>query len=199
MAKVIQFPITTPNRLANKVVKKRRKPDLEEYGQLNLFDENKIINFKEDKSYFETALRLDEEGNQEAVKWYLRAIEANECVEDALCNLSVLVAAQGNKIGAIDYLTQCLERSPRHLEAHYNLGNVYSELGNMSLAKSHYELAIQIAPDYPNAHYNLGLVLISLKEYKRAVESINRYINLSPDQQINNAKELVNTLNAIAQ
>lgn len=199
MAKIVQFPISAPNRLANTVIRKRRKPDLEEFGQLNLFDQNKIIQFQEGKSHFEEALRLDEMGHEGAEKMYQLAIDADECVEDSLCNLSVIKAAKGDKIGAIDCLTKCLERSPRHFEAHYNLGNVYSELSNMKLAKSHYEIAIQISPNYPNAHYNLGLVLISMKEYKRAIECINQYIELSPDQHINTAKELVNTLNAIAQ
>jgi tetratricopeptide (TPR) repeat protein len=199
MAKIIQFPISTPERLAHKVIRKRRKPDLEEFGQLNLFDKNKVIDLQEKRSYYEEALRLDEEGHADAATLYLKAIASNECVEDALCNLSVIMAAKGDKIAAIDYLTQCLEKSPRHFEAHYNLGNMYSELGNMSLAKSHYELAIHIAPEYPNAHYNLGLVLISQKEYKKAIGCINKFIQMSPDQHISTAKELVNTLNAIAQ
>lgn len=199
MAKVIQFPLAAPNRLGNTVIRKKRKPDLEDFGQLNLFDQSKIINLQEGQGYFDEALRLDEMGHAGAENMYRKAIENNECVEDALCNLSVILAAKGDRIGAIDCLTKCLEKIPRHFEAHYNLGNVYSEISNMQLAKAHYEIAIQIAPSYPNAHYNLGLVLISLKEYKRAVECINRYIDLSPDQHINTAKELVNTLNAIAQ
>lgn len=198
MAKVVKFPISAPDRLANKVVKRKRKLNLEDFGQLNLFEQHKVINLKEVDDYFEEALRLDEQGDERAISMYLKAIESDQCVEDSLCNLSVIEAARGNKIGAIDYLTQCLGRSPRHFEAHYNLGNVYSEIGNMSLAKSHYELAIQIAPTYPNAHYNLGLVLISQKEYKRAIECINRFIQLSPEQQ-NNALELVHSLNVIAQ
>lgn len=199
MAKVIQFPIHTPERLGNRKIRKKRKPDLEDLGQLNLFDQARVVNLPGDRSYFEEALHLDEQGLEGAEEMYKLAIIQDECVEDALCNVAVIRSAKGDKIGAIDYLTQCLERSPRHFEAHYNLGNVYSEIGNLNLAKSHYELAVQIAPDYPNAHYNLGLVLISMKEYKRAIERINAYIQLSPAQEVSTAKELVSTLRAIAQ
>jgi len=199
MAKVIQFPIQAPEKLGNRKIRKKRKPDLEEYGQLNLFDSGKVVSLPGDRSYFEEALHQDEHGLEGAEEMYKLAIRAEECVEDALCNLAVIRSAKGDRIGAVDYLTQCLERSPRHFEAHYNLGNVYSEIGNLNLAKSHYELAVQIAPEYPNAHYNLGLVLISLKQYKRAIAYINEYIKLSPSQEISKAKELLSTLNAIAQ
>lgn len=199
MAKVIKFPVRAPEKFGNRRIRKKRKPDLEEFGQLNLFDQGKIINLKGDRSFFEEALKKDETGDPQAEKFYLKAIENGECVEDAYCNLAVLKSSQGDHISAVNYLTQCLQNSPRHFEAHYNLGNVYSDIGNFELAKAHYELATQIAPEYPNAHYNLGLVLISLKEYKKAIESINTYVELNPEADTKTAKELITTLNAIAQ
>lgn len=199
MAKIIKFPVRTPEKFGNRKIRKRRKPDLEEFGQLNLFDQGKIIDLPGDRSFFEEALKRDENGDPEAEKYYLLAIEQEECVEDSYCNLAVMKSSQGDNIAAVNYLTQCLQKSPRHFEAHYNLGNVYSDIGNFDLAKAHYEVATQIAPEYPNGHYNLGLVLISLKEYKRAVECINKYVDLSPDADTNTARELISTLNAIAQ
>ena len=100
---------------------------------------------------------------------------------------------------AIDYLTKCLKHNPRHFEAHYNLGNVYSDLGNLELAKVHYEVSTEIEPNYPNGYYNLGLVLISLKKYKEAILKINKYIELAPNSEQQTASELIKTLNSIAQ
>ncbi|MEQ9229589.1 MAG: tetratricopeptide repeat protein [Cyclobacteriaceae bacterium] len=199
MAKIIKFPVQAPEKFGNRKIRKKRKPDLEEFGQLNLFDQGKVVNLPGDRSFFEEALKLDETGNPDAEKFYLLAIDQGECIEDSFCNLAVLKSSQGDHISAVNYLTQCLQKSPRHFEAHYNLGNVYSDIGNFELAKAHYEVATQIAPDYPNAHYNLGLVLISLKEYKRAIGCINKYVDLSPDADTDTARELISTLNAIAQ
>jgi len=201
MAKVVKLGVQTPRpeKKGNRRVKKRRKPDLEDFGQLNLFDQQKIVSFARDDSFFDQALRLDEKGDERAEKFYEKAIQNQERVEDAWCNLAVLKSARKDHAGAIDCLTKCLERNPRHFEAHYNLGNVYSEIGNMPLARVHYELATQLAPEYPNSFYNLGLVLISQKDYQNAISCINKYVELSEENDTSTAKELINTLNAIAQ
>ena len=204
MARVVRFPVNPPEKLGHQKVKRRRKrkPDLEEFGQLNLFEgkkkEAKVLKMGVEGGLFEKALHLDDQQSQEAAKAYLEAIESGESKEDALCNLGILKSEEGNKSSAIDFLTRSLKENPRHFEAHYNLANVYSDLGNLPLAKSHYEVAIEIEPEYPNSYYNLGLVLISMKKYKEAIEAINKYISLSPEHEHDIATELIKTLKALA-
>jgi len=201
-ARIVQFPVNPPEKLGPRKVRKRRKPNLEDYGQLSIFDqlpETPILPLPQSASFFEEALALDEAGKiAEAEKYYLMAIEKKQSVEDAYCNLGIMKSAQGDLTQALDYLTRCLKENPRHFEAHYNLGNVYSDLGNLDLAKVHYELSIQLEPDYPNSYYNLGLVLISLKKYKEAIQSINKFVELAPSTEHQVAHELIKTLNAIA-
>lgn len=200
MTKVVQFPVSPPQKLGPKKAR-RRKPNLEDYGQLNMFDQlpdAPVVSLPKAGSFFEEALRLDELGKEEAEKYYLLAIQNDQSAEDALCNLGILKSSMGDLTKAIDYLTQCLKSNPRHFEAHYNLGNVYSDLGNLELAKVHYELSTQIEPEYPNSYYNLGLVLISLKRYRDAIQSINKYVELAPSSEHQVANELIKTLNAIA-
>jgi len=202
MTKVVQFPVNPPAKLGHRKARKRRKPNLEDFGQLNLFDQlpdtTPVLSLPKSDSFFEEALVLDERGDKEAEKYYLLAVDNNESVEDALCNLGILKSSQGDLTRSIDYLTQCLKKNPRHFEAHYNLGNVYSELGNLELAKAHYELSTEIEPGYPNSFYNLGLVLISLKRYKEAIQRINQYVDLAPNSEHQIANELIETLNSIA-
>ena len=75
MAKVIRFNNnTTPLRFGHHKVKKRKKKvDLEEFGQLNLFDsdDGKVVSIH-GSSAFEEALRLDEEEDPAAEKYYLQ-------------------------------------------------------------------------------------------------------------------------------
>ncbi|MEP1095658.1 MAG: tetratricopeptide repeat protein [Cyclobacteriaceae bacterium] len=202
MTKVVQFPVNPPAKLGHRRVRKRRRPNLEDFGQLNLFsqsdDTTKIVALPTSDSFFEEALLLDEQGDQNAEKFYLLAIENNESGEDAYCNLGIMKSSQGDLTKAIDYLTKCLKMNPRHFEAHYNLGNVYSDLGNLELAKVHYELSTEIEPEYPNGFYNLGLVLISLKKYEDAIQCINKYVELAPSTEHQIANELIKTLNSIA-
>ncbi len=200
MTKVVQFPVNPPAKLGHRRVR-RRKTNLEDYGQLNLFqsqDQTKVVSMPKGNSFFEEALSLDEQGSAEAEKYYLLAIENEESIEDAFCNLGILKSSQGDLTKAIDYLTKCLQKNPRHFEAHYNLGNVYSDLGNLDLAKAHYELSAEIEPEYPNSFYNLGLVLISMKKYRDAIHCINKFVELAPSTEHQIANELIKTLNSIA-
>jgi len=201
MARVIQFPVSPPAKLGPKKARRKRK-NLEDFGQLNLFDQvedkTPVLPLPRADSFFEEALTLDEKGDETAEKYYLLAIENGQSIDDAYCNLGILKSGNGDFSKSLDYLTKCLQRNPRHFEAHYNLGNVYSELGNLDLAKVHYELSTEIEPNYPNSYYNLGLVLISLKRYKEAIQSINKYVELAPSSEHQTANELIKTLNSIA-
>lgn len=199
MAKVVKFPIQPPQKMGHKRVKRRRKTDLEEYGQLNLFDQSKIISFPQSADFFEEALALDEIDDPRAEDYYLKALEAGQSIPDTLCNLGILYSMKEDFVKAIDYLTRCLKEAPRHFEAHYNLANIYSDKGNLELAKMHYEVAIEIHPDFPNSYYNLGLVFITEKKYGEAIDAINRYIELSPENDHKASYELLKTLNSIAQ
>ena len=203
MSRVVRFPVNPPEKLGHqKVKRKRKKPNPEDYGQLNLFSglskEAKVFQFPGNNNLFEEALLKDDQNDQEAERLYQLAIQNGDGKEDALCNLGILKSEQDEKGKAIDYLTQALKLNPRHFEAHYNLANVYSDLGNLKLAQSHYEVAIEIEPEYPNSYYNLGLVLISLKKYTKAIQVINKYIDLSPETEHGIANELVKTLKSLA-
>ena len=201
MARVVQFPVSPPAKMGPKKARRKRK-NLEDFGQLNLFDQMEdrtpVLSLPKADSFFEEALHKDELGDPTAEKYYLLAIDNDQSVDDAFCNLGILKSSQGDLTKAIDYLTKCLQRNPRHFEAHYNLGNVYSELGNLQLAKVHYELSTEIEPGYPNSFYNLGLVLIYMKMYKEAIHSINKYVGLAPSSEHQVANELIKTLNSIA-
>lgn len=203
MGKVVQFPVEAPLKRGPKKARNRRKPSLEDLGQLTIFDQLSdsipVVSLPARLSFFEKALILDEEEDPEAERYYLLAVENNESVEDAFCNLGILKSAAGEQVEAIDYLTKCLKENPRHFEAHYNLGNIYADLGNLSLARIHYEFSVSIDPVDPNGHYNLALVHISMREYQDAIERINRFIELAPPAEHEIAYELIKTLNAIAQ
>ena len=196
MAKVVQFPVTPPAKLGPQKARRKRKPNLEDFGQLNLFNqasEGKVRQLQDD-NYFELAMKMDEDNNAEAERYYLLAINSGQSVGDAHCNLGILYSNQGAFPKAIDHLSKCLQLNPRHFEAHYNLGNVYSEVGNYALAKTHYQVAIEIAPEFPNSHYNLALVLISDKAYEGAQKHLEKYIVLSPGFDHGVAKDLLKTL-----
>ncbi|MBL6445586.1 tetratricopeptide repeat protein [Fulvivirga sp. 29W222] len=198
MAKIVKFPINNSAKLGYRKVRKSRRVNLEDYGQLNMFttppSEARVVSMQSHESAFEQALYFDEENDEKAIEYYWKAIKAGECVADAYCNLGIFESARENYIKAIDCLTNCLKHDPRHFEAHYNLANVYSELGELNLAKLHYEISIEIEPTFESAYYNLGLVMAMQKDFKEAVKVLHKYKELASEREKDNVDKLINSL-----
>jgi len=197
MGKVVKFVLKSTPIVALKRVKKRKKVDPEDFGQLNLFtpkDKSKIVSMPSTLSPFEEALVLDEQGNMKAGELYYQAISAGECVADAYCNLGILEFKHGKKAEAIDCFTKSLKHDPRHFESHYNLANLYSEVENIELAKLHYEVASRILPDSASVYYNLGIVYALNNEFEKSVLNLTRYIGLVSEKDGMEAKELLASL-----
>lgn len=178
-----------PEKFGSKRVgKDRQKSDSH---QLNLFAEGRVLQLHA-RSPFEEALMMDERGEtQKASELYHKAIEQENHVADAFCNLGILQCQEKNPAKAIHYLTQSLKHNPRHLEAHFNLANVYTEEGNLDLGKLHYEICIEIDPGFTNSYFNLGLTLAAAQEYQKAIDVLNEYRKLAPGEDRNSAVEMI--------
>ena len=72
---------------------------------------------------------------------------------------------------------------PRHVEAHYNLGNLYYDAGDLPLARLHYEAAAQIEPGFSLVYFNLALVYHKLGDLTAASAALEKYRQLEPDDE----------------
>lgn len=196
MAKVIQLDTSSPSKFGYKRAKKRKSKDLERVGQLNLFihPEARVINLPSRFTAFEEALWLDERGEGGAQEAYLKAIIAGDCIADANCNLGILESQSGNTVKAFDYFTECLKYEPRHLEAHFNLANLYFEQNDLRLAKLHYEIAAQIEPEFANIYFNLALVYAINEEFEDSISALFKYKSLAPPEEGCKADNLLASL-----
>lgn len=192
MAKVVQFHFNTPpekfgpQRVQKKKVREGKKP-----GQLNLFNSGRVVKLNQ-LSPFEEALLFDEQGDlDQARQGYQLAIEAEDSIADAYCNLGIIESQQQNFAKAIDCFGRALKADPRHSEAHYNLANIYAEVGNYPLAKIHYETAIEVDPSFPSSYFNLGLTFALLKDYANAVRVLKTYKHLTPEEEHQQTNDLI--------
>lgn len=194
MAKIIKFPIPTPEKFGPQRVRKRKEPRPSRTGQLDLFTAGRVVKLNQ-LSAFEEALMLDEQGNKERAKiGYQQAIEQEDSVADAYCNLGIILSLEGQHAKAIDSFTNCLKVDPRHFEAHYNLANLYAEIGNFALAKAHYEISIELEPAFPNSYFNLGLTLAMNKQFDDAIKAIRKFRKLAPADDQALADDLIKKL-----
>jgi tetratricopeptide (TPR) repeat protein len=196
MARVIQLDTSSPSKFGYKRAKKRKLKGYDKEGQLNLFlqPEARVIQLPSRFTPFEEALWLDERGEGGAQEAYLKAIIAGDCIADANCNMGILESQMGNTVKAFDYFTECLKHEPRHLEAHYNLANLYFEQNDYRLAKLHYEIAADIEPDFPNIYFNLALVYAINEEFEDSVNALYKYKSLVSPEESCKADNLLTSL-----
>lgn len=171
-----------------------RQIEAELQGQLSLFrvEEGRVARLL---TPFEEALILHEQGDLKAVEYYLEAISEGDNVAEAYCNLAIINLEQGKSAKALDQLTLSLKHEPRHVEAHYNLANLYYDHGNYPLAKLHYEAATQIEPGFSLVYFNLALVYHRLNDAVAASNALNHYRELEPqDKDIAALGELLQTM-----
>lgn len=193
MAKVIKFPIQTPEKFGFKPVRRKKSTESKKPGQLDLFKGGKLVKLNQ-LSTFEEALLLDEHGDEKAKTLYQKAIAENDSVADAYCNLGILESEAKNHSKAIDCFTLSLKEEPRHFESHYNLANLYAEVGNFPLAKVHYQISIEIEPDFPNSHFNLGLTLAMNREIENSILSLMNYRRLAAPEDRMQVDALISAL-----
>lgn len=144
---------------------------------------------------FEEALLLHEQGDEKASEFYVEAINEGDNVAEAYCNLGIIELDRANTIGALENFTQSLKHDPRHVEAHYNLANLYYDAGDFPLARLHYEAATQIEPNFSLVYYNLALVYHRLNNVSAATQSLNRYKELEPgDEEIELVDQLLKAM-----
>jgi tetratricopeptide (TPR) repeat protein len=193
MGQILKFPVEAA-RLGYKRVRKRARSENPDQLQLSFpTSAARILSLAPPLSSFEQALMLDERGDSHAADLYARAIENQECVADAYCNLGIIESQKGNTTKAFDCFTTTLKHDPRHSEAHYNLANLYFELNDFRLAQVHYEMAAEVDTAFANAYYNLALVQSIHNDFAAAIQSLTKYQQLSSEAEARNADELLHS------
>jgi tetratricopeptide (TPR) repeat protein len=194
MGQILKFPAEASKfgyKRARKCARAAENPD-----QLNLFSQPtaRILSFAPASSPFEKALVSDERGDLKAAELYNKAIENQDCVADAYCNLGIIESKKGHTARAFDCFTTSLKHNPRHSEAHYNLGNLYFEVNDFRLAQIHYEMAAEVDGSFANVHFNLALVQSINNELAAAINTLTRYQELVSPDEARNADELLQSL-----
>jgi tetratricopeptide (TPR) repeat protein len=194
MGEILKFPVPA-SKFGYKRVKTRAKA-AEHPDQLSLFARPtaQILDLMAESSRFDQALALDERDDVNAAECYRKAIEAEDCVADAYCNLGIIESKQGNSSKAFDCFTTSLKHDARHLEAHYNLGNLYFDVNDYRLAQVHYEMALEIDPAFPNVYFNLALVQAINHDLAAAINALTRYQQLVSAAEGRHADELLRNL-----
>jgi tetratricopeptide (TPR) repeat protein len=194
MGEILKFPGDATRLGYSRVRKRGRRAD--DPNQLDLFlaPPARISSFSAAFSPFEQALMCEERGDVQAAELYAKAIENQDCVADAFCNLGIIESKKGNTAKAFDCFTTSLKNDPRHSEAHYNLANLYFEVNDFRLAQIHYEMAAEVDPTFANVYFNLALAQSINNELAAAISTLTKYQQLVPANEARHAEELLRNL-----
>ena len=72
---------------------------------------------------------------------------------------------KGNKIGAINELTNYLKNNSNDILAHYNLGYMYQEINKLDIAIEQYEIGLKKDKKHWQSLSNLGLIYFFKKGF----------------------------------
>ena len=106
--------------------------------------------------------------NARALYYYAMSLWKGRRVEDSDLNL--------NQIEAL--LKKAVALDPGLVEAHQQLGNLYSDQKKYAESIPHYLEAIKLNPDLPDAHYRLGQAYVHTGDKKHAQEQLEIYRRL---------------------
>lgn len=194
MGKVLQFTAKPPAKFGFERVRKKKKGG-SRAGQLSLFGAGgQVLNLPTNIGTLEQALLLDEREDPRAEQLYRKAIEEQDGIADAYCNLGIIESKAGRMEEAFDCFTRSLEHAPRHFESHYNLANLFFDQENFKLARLHYRLAAEVEPSFPNIYFNLGLACALEKDFPEAITAFKKYKRLAGADDSGKADELLSNL-----
>ena len=110
-----------------------------------------------------------------------KAVRKNPVDPAALAHYAhALMAAQRLKEALAAY-DRLLAIEPRHFEAHYNRGVIFSRQQKHQEALASLDQALALQPDAAAVHFNRGVVLAELERHREALESYDRVLALDPN------------------
>lgn len=113
----------------------------------------------------------------------------------ALSGLGETALKTGDFDSAQKYFARALEISPEDEAAAYNVGEILFSNQKNDEAIRYFEMAVKIKPTWPKPYYKLGLVYLNTGEYPKALENLNKFLELDPQNpEAPTAKNIIATL-----
>lgn len=124
-------------------------------------------------AYYNMGLGYYRLGNiSNAKSYFMRAMEANASLSDAVINLAIIYAQEGDAERAEFYLSR-IDANTRSAKIYTTLANIELSRGEAGQAAYHYETALSISPDSPFVLANYASFLINTEQVGEGMEILN--------------------------
>ena len=129
-----------------------------------------------EQNNFQTAIDLIEADRSRDTESYLTV---REIYSRALVGRADQVVAT-SPVEAEALLRKAVEVNPKNIEAHFNLGRIYTRSKDYALAIDAYQNAVTLNPKLSDAFFNLGFIYATTGMYEDAEKLFTRVVQLEP-------------------
>ena len=123
------------------------------------------------------------EKRPEAIGALRKVLELNPKYDTAHFLLGKLYREIGYYEDSIEHLKKYLDKK-KDVNALFELGLTYERTNKLDQAKEIYKSVILLKANHAEAHFSLGLLLFRELKFDKALESIQRAIDLNPDNPL---------------
>lgn len=121
-------------------------------GEKLSFNPPRVRDRKDAEKNFQKAVAYHKDGKlDDAVKWYIKALEEDDSYEQVFYNLGLACYADGNMELASEAFAQALKLNPAFYRARYNGALVDYQLGRFDRARRELEIVLTQQADYQPA------------------------------------------------
>lgn len=130
---------------------------------------------------------------QNALYYYLKAVDVDNQYIPALYNIGVLNEIHNNSGKAVYYYDKALKADKKLFYAYYNLANIYYKEHKYQAAISNYLKAIKFNDKFSDAYYNLATLYKEIDQKGEAKKFFKKYSDLNPSDS--EVKGIIESLN----
>ncbi|QNI59905.1 TPR repeat-containing protein [Synechococcus sp. BIOS-U3-1] len=115
-----------------------------------------------------------------AIKWYKKALEANNLFAPAINNLANLKKQDGNHKAAIDLFKQSIEADPKLIQSYIGAAASFLELGELDQATSLAKKALKMNKDVQTINEILGVIFQKKNNIQQAIKYYQKELAINP-------------------
>ncbi|HRP33266.1 MAG TPA: tetratricopeptide repeat protein [Agriterribacter sp.] len=123
-------------------------------------------------------LRINDQQNAE--RFYLRALKMDSLANLPRIDLSILYNSQGRNKEALALLENAAKIDPINPEIFYNMALLHNEMNNKEASLQNFEKAYRLKSNNPGLYYNYGLLLQQSGNVDKAVKILEEGLKTDP-------------------
>lgn len=149
-----------------------KRPDKEEKKEAKASaDPNRPFNPEAIKEYNQGVEFQQQDMLNQAIQKYKHAIELDERLERAWCNLGLIYTSQRNFSRANDAFKKALVLKPNNPYSLNGMGSVLYSKNKLPEAMEKWQKAIEVDPNFFSVYFNMGNAWDNEKQFEKALEN----------------------------